>query len=237
MRLRDQLGLEGIRLHDLHHYVATHLLEAGVPVRAVSERSAMPTPPRPSASTHMRSQRPTSAQPSSSATCSHRRSPRLRNASGARIRGRIERTDRRLGARSKVAIARSVASFGAPSIRRSGTFALRLVQLSLRGQRPRARRAQADPLGELTLGTHVVWVDSEPSLHCSATHLDEASIRRRHKSVRLCRVDADHNSTLAARRHSHVAPMRKASPPNIFFSVTSDSPTNSSRMRSARFSS
>jgi integrase len=38
MRLRDRLGLEGIRLHDLRHYVATHLLEAGVPVRAVSER-------------------------------------------------------------------------------------------------------------------------------------------------------------------------------------------------------
>jgi integrase len=38
MRLRDQLGLNGIRLHDLRHYVATHLLEAGVPVRAVSER-------------------------------------------------------------------------------------------------------------------------------------------------------------------------------------------------------
>jgi integrase len=38
MRLRDQLGLHGIRLHDLRHYVATHLLEAGVPVRAVSER-------------------------------------------------------------------------------------------------------------------------------------------------------------------------------------------------------
>jgi integrase len=38
MRLRDQLGLKGIRLHDLRHYVATHLLEAGVPVRAVSER-------------------------------------------------------------------------------------------------------------------------------------------------------------------------------------------------------
>jgi integrase len=38
MRLRDRLGLKGIRLHDLRHYVATHLLEAGVPVRAVSER-------------------------------------------------------------------------------------------------------------------------------------------------------------------------------------------------------
>jgi len=38
MRLRDQLGLERIRLHDFRHYVATHLLEAGVPVRAVSER-------------------------------------------------------------------------------------------------------------------------------------------------------------------------------------------------------
>jgi integrase len=38
MRLRDQLGFKGIRLHDLRHYVATHLLEAGVPVRAVSER-------------------------------------------------------------------------------------------------------------------------------------------------------------------------------------------------------
>ncbi len=32
MRLRDQLGLEGIRLHDLRHYVASYLLEA------VSER-------------------------------------------------------------------------------------------------------------------------------------------------------------------------------------------------------
>ena len=33
----QQGGLEGIRLHDLRHYVVTHLLEAGVPVRAVSE--------------------------------------------------------------------------------------------------------------------------------------------------------------------------------------------------------
>jgi integrase len=38
MRLRDQIGRTGIRLHDLRHYVATHLLEAGVPARAVSER-------------------------------------------------------------------------------------------------------------------------------------------------------------------------------------------------------
>jgi len=38
MALRDRLGLEHVRLHDLRHYVATRLLDAGVPVRSVSER-------------------------------------------------------------------------------------------------------------------------------------------------------------------------------------------------------
>ncbi len=38
MALRDRLGLRHIRLHDLRHDVATQLLDAGVPVRSVSER-------------------------------------------------------------------------------------------------------------------------------------------------------------------------------------------------------
>ncbi len=38
MALRDRLGLHHVRLYDLRHYVATRLLDAGVPVRSVSER-------------------------------------------------------------------------------------------------------------------------------------------------------------------------------------------------------
>ena len=38
MALRDRLDLRHVRLHDLRHYVATRLLDAGVPVRSVSER-------------------------------------------------------------------------------------------------------------------------------------------------------------------------------------------------------
>lgn len=38
MALRDTVGLPKVRLHDLRHYVATRLLDAGVPVRSVSER-------------------------------------------------------------------------------------------------------------------------------------------------------------------------------------------------------
>jgi len=38
IKLRDELGLPHVRLHDLRHFVATRLLDAGVPVRSVSER-------------------------------------------------------------------------------------------------------------------------------------------------------------------------------------------------------
>jgi integrase len=38
MKLRDSLDLPKVRLHDLRHFVATRLLDAGVPVRSVSER-------------------------------------------------------------------------------------------------------------------------------------------------------------------------------------------------------
>jgi integrase len=38
MKLRDAVGLPHVRLHDLRHYVATRLLDAGIPVREVSER-------------------------------------------------------------------------------------------------------------------------------------------------------------------------------------------------------
>jgi integrase len=38
MALRDKLDLRHVRLHDLRHYVATRLLDAGIPVREVSER-------------------------------------------------------------------------------------------------------------------------------------------------------------------------------------------------------
>ena len=37
-RLCDAAGLEGVRLHDLRHYVATQLLAAGVDVRTVAGR-------------------------------------------------------------------------------------------------------------------------------------------------------------------------------------------------------
>jgi integrase len=38
IRLRDDIGLDGVRLHDLRHFAATRLLAAGVPVRTVSGR-------------------------------------------------------------------------------------------------------------------------------------------------------------------------------------------------------
>lgn len=37
-RLRRRLGFEGVRLHDLRHYVATQLIAAGVDVRTVAGR-------------------------------------------------------------------------------------------------------------------------------------------------------------------------------------------------------
>ena len=37
-RIRDRAGLEGVRLHDLRHFMATELLNAGVPLADVSER-------------------------------------------------------------------------------------------------------------------------------------------------------------------------------------------------------
>jgi Phage integrase family len=36
--LRSQVGLDGIRLHDLRHFQATMLLRSGVPVKNVSRR-------------------------------------------------------------------------------------------------------------------------------------------------------------------------------------------------------
>jgi len=38
IRLRNQLGLHSIRLHDLRHFAATRLIGAGIPVRTVSGR-------------------------------------------------------------------------------------------------------------------------------------------------------------------------------------------------------
>ncbi len=35
---RDRAGLEGVRLHDLRHYMATTMLTAGVPVSVVADR-------------------------------------------------------------------------------------------------------------------------------------------------------------------------------------------------------
>jgi integrase len=38
-RLRDRIGIDpGVRLHDLRHFTATRLLDAGVPVKTVSDR-------------------------------------------------------------------------------------------------------------------------------------------------------------------------------------------------------
>ncbi|MGH9099546.1 MAG: tyrosine-type recombinase/integrase [Acidimicrobiales bacterium] len=38
IRVRDSLGLDGVRLHDLRHFTATQLIGAGVDVRTVAER-------------------------------------------------------------------------------------------------------------------------------------------------------------------------------------------------------
>ncbi len=38
VRVRDSLGLHGVRLHDLRHFTATQLIGAGVDVRTVAER-------------------------------------------------------------------------------------------------------------------------------------------------------------------------------------------------------
>ena len=37
-RLCNELGIEGVRLHDLRHFTATQLLAAGVPVKTVAGR-------------------------------------------------------------------------------------------------------------------------------------------------------------------------------------------------------
>jgi integrase len=37
-KIRDAVGLEGVRLHDLRHFQATMLLQAGIPVNNVSKR-------------------------------------------------------------------------------------------------------------------------------------------------------------------------------------------------------
>jgi integrase len=37
-RLRDRLGLQGVRLHDLRHFVATSMLAAGIPVQTAAGR-------------------------------------------------------------------------------------------------------------------------------------------------------------------------------------------------------
>ena len=38
IRVRDSLGLDGVRLHDLRHFTATQLIGAGVDVRTVAGR-------------------------------------------------------------------------------------------------------------------------------------------------------------------------------------------------------
>src|SRR3954470_12978010 len=37
-RLRNELGLDGVKLHHLRHFSATHLLSAGIDIRTVSGR-------------------------------------------------------------------------------------------------------------------------------------------------------------------------------------------------------
>lgn len=44
IRLRRRAGVEGVRLHDLRHYVATSLIAAGVDVRTVAERLGHASP-------------------------------------------------------------------------------------------------------------------------------------------------------------------------------------------------
>jgi integrase len=40
IRLRDDTGLHGYRLHDLRHFMATEMLNAGVPIPIVAARLA-----------------------------------------------------------------------------------------------------------------------------------------------------------------------------------------------------
>lgn len=42
--LRDSLGYDNMRLHDLRHFTATRLIAAGVPVRTVSGRLGHSSP-------------------------------------------------------------------------------------------------------------------------------------------------------------------------------------------------
>lgn len=42
--VRAQVGLEGVRLHDLRHYVATRLISAGVDIRTVATRLGHASP-------------------------------------------------------------------------------------------------------------------------------------------------------------------------------------------------
>jgi hypothetical protein len=86
------------------------------------------------------------------------------------------------------------------------------VRLSLRWERAGVRRAQPDPLRELTLGPDILRVDSEPSLHPPAAHLHEAGLRRGEEPVRLRRVDANQHAPLAARRDGHVPPDEEGEP-------------------------
>ena len=44
VKLRNRLGLEGVRLHDLRHYVATRLIASGVDPRTVANRLGHASP-------------------------------------------------------------------------------------------------------------------------------------------------------------------------------------------------
>ena len=110
--------------------------------------------------------------------------------------------------------------------------------LLLGRQRARIPGTHLDPRGELIVGAQIVGTDAQPPRHVPATHVHKRGLRRCQQGVRL-RGDrrGPWRHPRCLRRWPCLPQMRKASPPSIFFSVSSRSLPMSWRIRSASSSS